>query len=390
MRLTDNKLTELSVPFSIRLACILFAIGLIITGLYVLQDVIVPVVFSIIIAILLYPVNRRLERWGVSRVVSIVLCIILLIGVLILLFYLVSLQIAAFTDEAPRLIERGNQILDKLRDFAERTLNINKSRQVTEARKYMGQVLQSGGVILTTTLLATTNTLSTISLVPLYVFFLLLYRDFFRAFLYKLFASTKKAKLNIVFFRIYDIVRDYMIGLVSVIFIVGVLNTVGLIILKVEYAVFFGFFGAVMILIPYIGILIGSVLPTLYTLMTHDNPLVALGVLGVFLFVQVLEGNFITPYIVGSKVSVNPLAAIIVLLLWGQLWGISGLILALPLTAIIKVIFDAVEPLRPFGFLLGEAERPRTVTVSVDEIKRKLPQQVKKFIPERKSERVKE
>ena len=140
--------------------------------------------------------------------------------------------------------------------------------------------------------------------------------------------------------RIYEVVKDYLAGLVLVILVIGTLMTVGLLILGVDYAVFFGFFGACLVLIPYFGISLGSLLPAAYTLVTQDNPLKALGVIGVFLFVQMIEGNFITPYIVGSKVSINPLAAIVVLILWENIWGLPGLILALPMTAIIKSCFS--------------------------------------------------
>ena len=155
--------------------------------------------------------------------------------------------------------------------------------------------------------------------------------------------------------------------------------TVGLLILGVDYAIFFGFFGAVLVLIPYFGISMGSLLPAIYTLVTQDNPVKALGVIGIFLFVQTLEGNFITPYIVGSKVSINPLAAIVVLILWESVWGLPGLILALPMTAIIKVIFDAAPALKPYGFLIGEAEKPRPPIKNLQQLADQLPKRAKKI-----------
>ena len=142
-----------------------------------------------------------------------------------------------------------------------------------------------------------------------------------------------------------------------VIGIVATLNSVGLLLLGVDYAVFFGTLAAFLLLIPYIGIMIGSLLPIVYALVTKDSPVYAVGVAGIFLFVQFLEGNFITPHIVGSKVSVNPLAAIIALILGGQLWGVAGLVLALPLTAILKVVFDNIESMKPYGYLIGEPEQ---------------------------------
>ncbi|WP_019989626.1 AI-2E family transporter [Rudanella lutea] len=374
----QNRSPEIQLPPYARLTCILISLVIIVYGLSVLQETLVPLVFAVMFSAILFPLCRRLERWGVPRVGAILICITLALGVLYGLFYLISIQIGNFTQEGPRLLKRANQILDQLQRYAD-THNIDRRRVVAEVRKYLNSSLESAGTVLTSTLLATTNTLSTIALLPLFIFFFLLYRDFFKSFFYKIFGHTRKTKVDVVFSQIYTVVKDYLVGLVLVIIIVGILNTVGLLILGVDYAVFFGFFGAFMILIPYVGIAIGSVLPALFTLGTHPNPLVALGVVGVFLFVQVLEGNFITPYIVGSKVSINPLAAIIVLILWGQLWGLPGLILALPLTAILKVLFDAVDDLKPYGFLLGEAEKPRPPIKNIQELTDQLPERVRRI-----------
>lgn len=375
----NNRAPEIQLPLYARVTCILLSIVIIVFGLDILQDTLVPLIFAVLFAAILFPLCRRLERWGMPRIGAITICILLAIGVLYGLIYLMSIQIGNFTAEAPRLLKRGNQILDQLQRYAVDNLHIDTQRVVAEARKYFASSLSNAGTILTSTLLATTNTLSTIALLPLFIFFFLLYRDFFKSFFYKVVGHTRRTKVDTVFGQIYRVVKDYLVGLVLVIAVVAVLNTVGLLILGVEYAVFFGVFGAFMILIPYIGIAIGSVLPALFTLGTNPNPLVALGVVGVFLFVQVLEGNFITPYIVGSKVSINPLAAIIVLILWGQLWGLTGLILALPLTAILKVLFDSIDDLKPYGFLLGEAEKPRPPIRNIQELTEQLPERVRRI-----------
>jgi hypothetical protein len=111
------------------------------------------------------------------------------------------------------------------------------------------------------------------------------------------------------------VVQAYITGLLTVIVIVAVLNAVGLLILGVRYAIFFAVFASVLAVIPYIGILVGAALPALMTLVETGSPLKAGLVIGVFVFVQFLEGNFITPTITGSKVSINPMAAIIALIL---------------------------------------------------------------------------
>src|SRR5690606_8026084 len=120
---------------------------------------------------------------------------------------------------------------------------------------------------------------------------------------------------------------------------------------------FFGILALLLMLIPYIGIAFGCIMPALFALATKDSYWYAVGVVAWFQFVQFLEANFITPNIVGSKISLNPLVSILSLFLFSMLFGFAGLILALPLTAILKVIFDAVGELKPYGFLLSEPEK---------------------------------
>lgn len=139
--------------------------------------------------------------------------------------------------------------------------------------------------------------------------------------------------------------------------IVAVLNTVGLMLMGIQYAWFFGSMASLLMLLPYIGIAIGSILPALFALATKDSALYAVGVIAWFQVVQFLEGNIITPNIVGSKVSINPLMAIIAILLGGMIFGLSGLILALPMVATLKVIFDAIPSMEPIGYLIGEPEK---------------------------------
>lgn len=328
-----------------------------IAGVYILHalhETLIPLLFSVLVSILLFPVCARLERWKFPRILAITLSILLFIVVIAALIYLVTIQVAGFADELPRITQRAEALLEQLTTVGEQYFDVSRSEQLSQAKGYLINLLSDSRALLLGTLVATTGTLTTAALVPLYVFFFLLYRDFFRRFVHKAFHKVPKYKLNTILDKIYDVIQSYLAGLVLVIMIVGVLNTIGLLILGIDYAIFFGFLAAFLILIPYIGILIGSLFPAIMSIITEDSAWYAVGVIGIMSFVQFLEGNFITPNIVGSKVSINPFAAIVMLLLGGQLWGLPGLILALPLTAILKVILDANPSTEPFGFLLGE------------------------------------
>jgi len=171
--------------------------------------------------------------------------------------------------------------------------------------------------------------------------------------------------------EIYEVIQSYLVGMVIVMGIVAILNTAGLLVLGLQYAWFFGTLAALLILIPYIGIAIGSLIPALFALATMDNYWYALGVIIWFQVVQFLEGNFITPNIVGGKVSLNPLVAIMSLLLGGMLFGLAGLILALPLVASIKILLNLDETTQPFSFLIGEPEKYHLTADSHEEIRKR-------------------
>ncbi len=352
-----------SFPFSLRLAGWLISAVLIVIILYTLRELLVPLTFSVLFAVLLYPICSVLERWRMPRLWAITVAQILFFAVLVGLIYLASVQIASFGEELPHLEKKANYWIDQGQDLLSDNFGLSRRKQYTEGRKYLTEALKNSASTLTGAVATTTGTLASAALVPLFVFFFLLYRDFFRRFFYQVFDNRHKRRVDQAIRRIYEVVQGYLVGLVSVILIVGVMNSAGLLMLGVPHAIFFGFFAACLLLIPYIGLLIGSLLPALMALVALDSPMYAVGVLAIFGVIQLLEGNFITPYIVGSKVSVNPLAAMIVLILGGQLWGVSGLILALPITAITKVIFDSVDALKPFGYLLGEAEDGKPLPV---------------------------
>jgi predicted PurR-regulated permease PerM len=343
-------------PFNARLAYILISLVIIIYGMYLLQDLLIPLTIAGIFALLLMPLCQFLERHSFPRWLAITAVILLTVSILTLLFYLVYIQIMDLEEILPQLTEKAEIWYRKGQIFIRQNFHISRTQQKVEGQKYLTEFLKNNSGIIGNTLSTTTGLLGNLTIIPLYIFLLLLYRDFIRVFFYKIFKSESSHRVDVVLKKVKDVVINYVVGLMMVIAIIGALNTTGLYLLGIEHAIFFGFLASFLVLIPYIGIAIGSLLPILFALITKDSTWYAFGVAALFFVIQMLEGNFITPYIVGSKVSVNSMAAIIALIIFGNLWGIGGLVLALPLTAIIKVIFDSIEDLRPYGFLLGDAD----------------------------------
>lgn len=341
---------------SVETAAKLIILVISIYGLYLLKDILVPLTFAGILSILLLPVCTYLERKKLPRILAISVSIILAGLILFLFIYICYTQIIGLEEIIPLITNKGEAWIKEIQKLLFENFHIGAREQVLQGKKILPEFLKGSTNFLTDTLSVTSGFLGNLSLLPLYIFLFLLYRNLILNFIYKLFKNTNFRKIKYITIKIKQVLQNYMIGLILVILIIGTLNTISLVILGIDHAVFFGYFAAVLVLIPYVGIAIGSILPVIMALITKDSYWYALGVAGSFGLVQFLEGNFITPYIVGSKVSVNSLSAIVSLILFANIWGMAGLVLALPLTAVLKVIFDNVESLKPWGYLIGDEE----------------------------------
>jgi predicted PurR-regulated permease PerM len=336
-----------------RLAAILICVVVIVFIMAKLQVVFVPLIFSSIFSVMLYPLACRLEKWGLSKALAAALAVMAGSLACGLLIYFLSSQVSSLNDQGPQLIEKLNLAVKKMQLHVSSHYGINKSQQSEQLQHQVDNIANNGAKIITGAISAVFSFVTDVMLIPLYVFFLLYFRSFFLDFFYRAFSSADRGIIDEIFSKMYAIIQSWMVGVSVVMGIVGTLNTIGLLILGIPYAALFGFLAAFLLLIPYVGITIGAILPAIMALITKDSYWYAVGVVLIFWVIQVLEGNLITPYIVGSKIRINPLVSILALILFGNLWGISGLILALPVTAMCKVIFDEVPGMKPFGFLIG-------------------------------------
>jgi predicted PurR-regulated permease PerM len=361
-------------PLYVKVAFVLVSLALIILAMDLGSGLLVPLCFSFLFALLLHPLCSRLERWRVPRVLAIFMCLIVVILVIAAILYFITTQLMNFGEDLPQLQKRFNELINELHSFISSTFGINKSKQLNWLRTSAQNWAQSSGTLVTGTLAATTSTFADMALMPIFIFFFLYYRNFFQDFLNRLLKNTPNSHISDVMHKIQDVVKNYIMGVLLVVLILTALNTIGLLVLDIDYALFFAALAAFLNIVPYLGVLIGSLLPIAMALLTKDSIWYAVGVAGIFAFVQFLEGNFITPNIVGSKVSVNPLAAIVALLIGGMIWGPAGMILSIPFTAILKVIFDNVPSLEPFGFLLGEPDKEQIKPNKdvLDEVKEEL------------------
>ncbi|HLZ87610.1 MAG TPA: AI-2E family transporter [Puia sp.] len=348
---------ELKFASPLRTASILIILVICFVILSWAADVIVPLLFAIIFSSMLFPICYQLEKWGCHKGVAAFISVLLAGAVTALFLGVVLMQVMHLVEQGPQFVARLTSLLDRVETVVAQRFHIEKSTQADHVHLLLNKALDNSSAFLSSTMSFTTNILSEFLLILLFGFFLLYLRVFFLEFFYKVFPSSDKLLIDDTLQKIYAVIQNYLLGLLKVICIIGTLNSIGLWALGIESPLFFGFLGGMLVVIPYIGILIGAALPVIVALVTKDSYWYAGGVLGVFLFVHILEGNVITPYVVGSKVSINPLVAVFSLLLFGKLWGLSGLILALPVTAICKIIFDTLPGFKAVGFLLGKPQK---------------------------------
>ncbi|RRB04439.1 AI-2E family transporter [Larkinella rosea] len=339
-------------PFYHRLSHSLLAIGLLMAAFYLGQDIIVPFAMAGLLAVLLRPVEAWLIRRGIPKVVAISLALFLAVAVLVGLTMLISMQISRFADDWPKLQKNLSDFYKDARRWIRQEYNLSYSQQDQYLKKAQAQTMDT--LQGSDTLGVITGPLGTLLLLPIYVFLLLYYRSMLIQFIIRSFASEHTERVREVLGEIRSVIQSYVVGLVTETACVAVLNSVGLLVLGVQYAVLMGVIAAILNLIPYIGGLVATGLAVAVTFVNHPEPATLLGVVGVFLVVQFIDNNFLVPVIIGSKVRINALVSIVAVLIGGALAGVSGMFLSIPTIAIMKVIFDRVEGMEPWGILLGD------------------------------------
>jgi len=200
---------------------------------------------------------------------------------------------------------------------------------------------------------STTSFLTSVGMTLIYAFFLLFYRKNIKTFILYQFAKKTRPEINQTLTEIKETIQSYIGGIGIVVIVLSVLNSIGLSIIGIKYAIFWGILGGLLAIIPYIGTLIGGLLPFLFALSTAEAYWQPIAVLVFYGFVQMLEGNLITPKIVGDKVDVNPLFAILAIVFFGTFWGVAGIVLALPIISILKIVLSNFEETESYAVLMS-------------------------------------
>lgn len=350
---------EIKLPGYLRAVVILFGIVLIVHLLVVGKQIIAPLLFSAFLAFLTMPLAIRLEKLKVPRIIASILCVLAITIFLAGVLYFFITQLGGFTEEIPKLREALSEKLQHLKSPIEEYIDLSS---VSFSRVGIFDFIQENITVITGGIISTAGNLTVAFMIPVYLVLLLFYRDFLYEFLLKAFGEVDKPeKIRETVLKVRGVIFNYLSGMFFVILILFVLNSIALTLLGVENALLFAAFAAILNVIPFVGPLIGSIIPISYTFITHESLWIPFGVFLSFYVIQLMESNFFTPKIVGSKVSMNPLMTLLIIFIGALIWGFVGMILFIPLLAMLKIIFDQIDPLKPYGYLLGEPEKPAKV-----------------------------
>jgi predicted PurR-regulated permease PerM len=320
---------------------------------YIGQEIFIPLMYSALFAVLLAPVVHFLTQKGMNRIVAITLALLVSMLLIVGLIYFVGTQVAMLTDSIPQLKVKFGEIINELRSWLANNTGIDQKQIDEYLNKGKSDLSSEGGALVGSTLLTITGVLTVIVLIPIYVFMFLYYEPLFTEFIKRVFPEEKHVAVCDIVVESKSAMQNYLGGLLIETGIIAVLNSVGLLIIGVDYAILWGILGGFLNIIPYIGGIIAVALPMLMALITQDATAVFM-VLALYTVVQFIDNNFIVPAIVASRVKINALASIVIVLIGGALWGVSGMFLSIPILGIFKIVFDRITPLKPYGFILGD------------------------------------
>ncbi len=342
-------------PLIIKATFTLLFIILLFYGMIQARAFLYPLALGVFFSYLLYPIADFLEKKGLHRILATFFTIILGLGVILGVSLLIYSQLKNFMNDLPAMKDQALKHIEGLENFLEQRLGMNSSENEGMVTSNVKGIFQSASGMMGSIFAATTGTVFTFAILPVYIFCILFYRNKFKKFLLLVVPDRIHNKVESIINDSSDVIKKYMAGIFTVVLILCFLNTIGLFIVGVKYALLLGVLSAFFNLIPYFGTLIGGSIPFLVALLTNESPQIAFGVVVLFIIIQFLENNILTPNITGGNVSINPFITILSIIIGGLVWGVPGMFMVVPFLGVVKIVCDHVEEWKPYSFLLGNS-----------------------------------
>jgi len=310
-----------------------------------------------LISFILYPVCKWMEQKRLNFNVAIGISLITVALLFAVILFLLFSQILEFSNEWQTLETKLEETINQLSVFLTNQFGVNEEKQMTYIKSALNNSSSQIFTFLKTTLYSFSESLFYLIIVPVFSALILFYRKLLVQALYHIFPENKKAMIHEIIVETIHEYYKFIKGMLVVYVIVGLLNSIGLLIIGIPYPFLFGFTASILTFIPYIGIMVSSLLPITVAWVTFNSIWYPVGVIAVFLLVQVLEAYIIFPYAVGSRLKINTLAILVMVIAGGILWGAAGMILFIPFISILKLIADRSESLKSLSLLLSDGKQ---------------------------------
>lgn len=342
--------------FSFRAVFFRFAVVFALVAFLILaKSILIPLSFAFLLAFIVLPLARKLENWQLGRAGGAFLALLALLLVIAGVFALLSGKILQFSGQWSEFKESLLALFAELSAYANRQLGFLPELDQGELLEQLkGGLGDSAARLLSQTFSGTANVLFGLFTALIFSFLILLYRRGLVRALLQFYPQEQRQSARNLFARLQKIGQHYLVGMLGIIAILGLVNSLGLWLIGLEQAFFFGFFAAILAVIPYAGTFIGAAIPVLYALVTYDSLWMPLSIALFFWAVQVVESNILTPKIVGGNLRLNAFASILCIIVGGSIWGVAGMIIFLPLTAMFKSFCEEYDNLKPLALLLSE------------------------------------
>jgi predicted PurR-regulated permease PerM len=333
---------------------VLLFVALAFVALYYVQDVLIPFCFGGLLAMLFMPLSRKLESKGIKRWLATLISVIIFLSALTGVVLLLSWQFSDLVKDISGIEQKVKDLISELRRFIHTNFGVTEDQQ----KKLMEQQQSSGtghvAGILSNAVSSFFGVLLNFVLVMVYFFLILYFRSHIRQFILRLAGSGSQQKANTIMDEAGKVAQQYLTGLALMIISLWILYGIGFSIIGVKHAFFFAILCGLLEIVPFVGNITGTTLTVIYTLSQGGSVDMVIGIIITYAVIQFFQSYFLEPLVVGAEVNINPLFTILVLVIGEAVWGMAGMILAIPLTGIVKIICDHVDILKPYGFLLGK------------------------------------
>lgn len=350
-------------PITVKRSIELLGLCLVVCIIVLGQNIIMPVLMAFFISIMLLPVYRFLKKKRFPEIIAIILPILFVfafLGVIIWFFYA---QISFLVSDFPEIKRNVNLHLTSLSNWISNISHYSTKEQIDFITKKSDDLLALGNSTAGSALKGLTNSFVFLGLLPIYIYLMLFYKDILLRFIFMWFKPEQHPKVKEAIYETESMVKNYLVGLLIQIIYITVLLGGSLYLFDIKHALLIGVLFALLNLIPYVGALLGNIIGVLLTLTSSQDGWQIITVLVAISVVQFFDNNILMPRIVGSKVKINALMAILGVFIVGSIAGISGMFLSIPIIATLKIIFDRSEIFKQWGALLGD-ERPNLSPMS--------------------------